>query len=226
MNLLTNVAFGRETTKAPEQAIERVHNSGEHVQLHLKRIFQRDPASYQEQRACEAARILLPLTQLCLWFKSREFRNTERRGDFWRHAIILFPFTPAQRIMKSHPSPLIYCKKVGKCGRGVFARTSIKKGAVIEACPIIVISKKDYKDIAKTVLAGYVFCWGKDDSLAALALGFGGLFNHATCPNAAFKKRLSTGEIVFRAIQDIKMNEEIRIDYGYPSPDDYVGFIL
>jgi hypothetical protein len=203
MNLLTNVAFGRETTKAPEQAIERVHNSGEHVQLHLKRIFQRDPASYQEQRACEMARILL-----------------------WRHAIILFPFTPAQRIMKSHPSPLIYCKKVGKCGRGVFARTSIKKGAVIEACPIIVISKKDYKNIAKTVLAGYVFCWGKDDSLAALALGFGGLFNHATCPNAAFKKRISTGEIVFRAIQDIKMNEEIRIDYGYPSPDDYVGFIL
>ena len=49
--------------------------------------------------------------------------------------------------MKSHPSPLIYCKKVGKCGRGVFARTSIKKGAVIEACPIIVISKKDYKEI-------------------------------------------------------------------------------
>jgi hypothetical protein len=128
--------------------------------------------------------------------------------------------------MKSHPSPLIYCKKVGKCGRGVFARTSIKKGAVIEACPIILISKKDYKEIAKTVLAGYVFCWGKDDSLAALALGFGGLLNHATGPNAALKKRLSTGEVVFRAIKDINMNEEIRIDYGYPSPDDYLGFIL
>lgn len=128
--------------------------------------------------------------------------------------------------MKHHPSPLIYCRKAGKFGRGVFALTSIKKGAVIEECPIIVISKKDYKEIAKTGVASYVFCWGKDDSLAALALGFGGLYNHAVSPNAAFSKRLSTGEIVFRAIKDIKMHEEIRIDYGYPSADDYLGFIL
>ena len=128
--------------------------------------------------------------------------------------------------MKCHPSPLIYCRKVGRCGRGVFARTSIKKGAVIEVCPVIIISKKDYKDIAKTVVASYVFCWGKNDSLAALALGFGGLYNHALCPNAEFSKRLSTGEIVFRALNDIKMNEEIRIDYRYPKADDYLGFIL
>jgi len=128
--------------------------------------------------------------------------------------------------MKSQPSPLIYSKKVGKCGRGVFARTSIKKGAMIEACPVIVISKKDYKGIATTILASYAFCWGEDDSLAALALGFGGLYNHAVNPNAAFRKRLSTGEIVFRAIKDIKMNEEVRIDYGYPTADDYAGFIL
>ena len=133
---------------------------------------------------------------------------------------------PAQRIMKSHPSPLIYCRKVGRCGRGVFARTSIKKGAVIEVCPVIIISKKDYKDIAKTVVASYVFCWGKNDSLAALALGFGGLYNQAVCPNAEFSKRLSTGEIIFRALNDIKMNEEIRIDYRYPNADDYFGFIL
>ena len=91
---------------------------------------------------------------------------------------------------------------------------------------VIVISKKNYKDIAKTELARYVFCWGKDDSLAALALGFGGLYNHAVCPNAEFSKRLSTGEIVFRALKDIKMNEEIRIDYRYPKADDYLGFIL
>lgn len=128
--------------------------------------------------------------------------------------------------MKYQPSPLIYCRKVGRCGRGVFALTPIRKGAVIEECPIILISKKDYKDVAKTILAGYVFCWGKDDSLAALALGFGGLYNHAVSPNAKFNKRLSTGEIVFRAIKDIKVHEEIRIDYGYPTADDYFGFIL
>ena len=97
---------------------------------------------------------------------------------------------------------------------------------MIEECPVIVISKRDYKYIAKTKLARYVFCWGKDDSLAALALGFGGLYNHALCPNAEFSKRLSTGEFVFRALNDIKMNEEIRIDYGYPKADDYLGFIL
>lgn len=196
----------------------------EPVRLHLNRTIQRDPASFHEQRACTTVRIAPPTRSFA---SGSNVENSEtRRGEFWRHAITLRPLTPAQRIMKSHPSPLIYCKKVGKCGRGVFARTSIKKGAVIEASPIIVISKKDWKEIAKTVVAGYVFCWGKDDSLAALALGFGGLFNHATCPNAAFKKRLSTGEIVFRAIKDINMNEEIRIDYGYPSPDDYLGFIL
>ena len=128
--------------------------------------------------------------------------------------------------MKHQPSPLIYSRKAGRRGRGVFALTSIKKGTVIEECPIIVISKKDYKEIAKTGVASYVFCWGKDDSLAALALGFGGLYNHAVCPNAAFSKRLSTGEIVFRALDDIKMHEEIKIDYGYPTADDYLGFIL
>ena len=57
-------AFGRETTKfleqGFEQAIELVGNGGEPVRLHLKKIVQQEPASYQEQRACETARIAFP----------------------------------------------------------------------------------------------------------------------------------------------------------------------
>lgn len=56
--------FGRETTKfleqGFEQAIELVGNGGELVRLHLKRIVQQVPASYQWQRPCESARIAFP----------------------------------------------------------------------------------------------------------------------------------------------------------------------
>ena len=58
---MTNAAFGRETTKCLELGfewtIELVRNGSEAVQLNLKRIIQRDPASFHEQRACETVRI-------------------------------------------------------------------------------------------------------------------------------------------------------------------------
>ena len=45
--------------------------------------------------------------------------------------------------------------KISKAGRGVFATQKIKKGEVIENCPVLVLPKKDYPIVKQTILRNY-----------------------------------------------------------------------
>ena len=99
--------------------------------------------------------------------------------------------------------------KIAQGGRGVFARSGIKKGEVVETCPFIEISQKEAE---RSVLINYTFFFGKDR--AALALGYGSLYNHSESPNASFKINEKDKEIVFTAIREINKDEEITFDYG------------
>ena len=99
--------------------------------------------------------------------------------------------------------------KIAQGGRGVFARSGIKKGEVVETCPFIEISQKEAE---RSVLINYIILVGKDR--AALALGYGSLYNHSESPNARFKINEKDKEIVFTAIREINKDEEITFDYG------------
>jgi len=122
--------------------------------------------------------------------------------------------------MKILPSQKIFIddSKIPKAGRGVFANGSIKKGEIIEECPVFVLSKKDYPIIKKTGLRNYYFMWGKVTS--AICFGYGSFYNHSYNPNATYKKNIKNQKIEFVAIKDIDKGEEITANYNYGKPDD------
>ncbi len=118
------------------------------------------------------------------------------------------------------PSVKVYISKseVPKAGRGVFAAKQIKKGEVIEKCPVFVLPRKDYPIVKKTAMRNYYFMWGK--TTAAVCFGYGSLYNHSYQPNATYKKKIKDKVIEFVAIKGIKKGEEITVNYHYGRPDD------
>lgn len=121
--------------------------------------------------------------------------------------------------MRLLPPSKVYVadSKIVDAGRGVFARENIAKGELIESCPIIFLSKKDYKLAKQTELLNYYFL-NKSEDRAAIALGFGSIYNHSYEPNATYKKRLEEGFVDFVAITDIKSDSEITVNYWYGDP--------
>jgi uncharacterized protein len=110
--------------------------------------------------------------------------------------------------------------KEGK-GRGVFATVSFACGELIEASPIILIPAEQWPQIEPTVLALYIFNFGPTpaEEDAAIALGYGSLYNHSFTPNAQYSKSWEEQLIRFVALRDIEAGEEITINYN-GSPDD------
>lgn len=94
-------------------------------------------------------------------------------------------------------------------GRGVFAEEKISKGAVIEICELLLMKINDVPD----VLEGYVYQYNTRQ--VAIALGNGSLYNHNNQANCEFyfdhRKKL----LYIRAKKDIKLHQELTINYGY-----------
>ncbi|MEM8582959.1 MAG: SET domain-containing protein [Bacteroidota bacterium] len=109
--------------------------------------------------------------------------------------------------------PSLYIKPSPISGRGVFTAEDLPEGAAIEIAPVIVLSKADKAAIHQTILHDYYFNWG-EDGRAAIALGYGGLYNHAADPNADYYMDFDGQTINFFARRDISAGEEITIDYG------------
>jgi SET domain-containing protein len=99
-------------------------------------------------------------------------------------------------------------------GRGVMAIDDIMKGEVLEICPVIVIPHSDVSKIHNSVLHDYYFIWGDDELQAAIALGFGSMYNHATHPNAEYEMDFEQETIDFYALIDIPAGTEITINYN------------
>ena len=78
-------------------------------------------------------------------------------------------------------------------GRGVFARRPIAAGEVFETAPVLVVPAAEWSSIEKTVFFDYTFEWGWEGETAAIALGYGSLYNHSYTPNARYEKRLEDG---------------------------------
>ena len=97
-------------------------------------------------------------------------------------------------------------------GMGVHARRAIDEGEVIERCPVLVLPAEDLDALAETSLAGYWFDWTDGD--AALALGYGSLYNHSFTPNARYFHEHDEGTVVYVALRDIAADEEITINYN------------
>lgn len=121
--------------------------------------------------------------------------------------------------------PGLFIMETPNRGKGVFAGLPISEGDSIEVCHIVKIAKAEIPIIHKTSLHDYYFLWGEDLEEAALALGFGSLYNHQLFPNANFFLDLENETIDIVAIRDIEPGEEITINYhGEPGDEGEVWF--
>jgi SET domain-containing protein len=104
--------------------------------------------------------------------------------------------------------------------RGVFADQAIKKGELIERCPVIEVSKNDTANLVESILVTYFFYFGKNKEKLLVALGFGSIYNHSYDPNAIYKINSKEKIMDISAIRSINTGEEISINYNSANPKD------
>lgn len=107
----------------------------------------------------------------------------------------------------------------GEGGLGVFASQNIAAREIIEEVPVILLPEEQISDLAKTKLLDYFFAWGEKLEQAAIALGYGSLYNHSYEPNAKFVENYNQNTITYSAIKGIKKGDEILMNYN-GQPDD------
>lgn len=102
--------------------------------------------------------------------------------------------------------------------RGLLAARDIRKGEVIERCPVVLIPVEQEEALEATIFSTYYFLW--DDTHYALALGYGSLFNHSYQANVTFDHDFEGQQVIFSAAKDVKKGEELMINYNGEPEDD------
>jgi len=117
----------------------------------------------------------------------------------------------------------VYYKDTGDRGRGVYTSKLLKKGDVIEVCPVILLPEHEIELIDKTNMFNYYFLW--QHKQAAIALGYGSLYNHSFEPNAEYVMDFEGEVLIIRAIKNISAHDEITFNYnGDPDDKDKLWF--
>jgi SET domain-containing protein len=93
----------------------------------------------------------------------------------------------------------------------VFARRAFSPGEVVERCPVLIVPAAQLVALQATDLHSYYYRWNGD---AALAQGYGSLYNHSYVPNARIAFNAQLALVIIIAIEDITENEEITINYN------------
>jgi hypothetical protein len=96
--------------------------------------------------------------------------------------------------------------------RGVLAARDLRKGELIEKCPLILIPVEQEAALKQTVLGSYHYEWS--NSHHALALGYAGLCNHSYTPNVSFHIDYRNRSLNYRALARIKQGEELTVNYN------------
>jgi uncharacterized protein len=102
-------------------------------------------------------------------------------------------------------------------GRGVFARTPIPAGTVIERAPVVIVPQTERPLLDETILHDYYFQWDdgpEHEGRGALALGLVSLCNHSARPNARVQRSPRRRTLDLIAVLPIAAGDEITIDYG------------
>ncbi len=98
-------------------------------------------------------------------------------------------------------------------GRGVFATRRFREGEILERSPVIAMTAKQWKHVARTPLDHYVYEWdGKGG--CAMVLGLGSLYNHSYEPNTRNLIDRRNGSMDWVATRAIARGEEITVNYN------------
>lgn len=94
--------------------------------------------------------------------------------------------------------------------RGVFARKDIKKGEIVERCPLIVDEVTSFPN--GTTIKDYLF--KADQNRSAVVFGYCSIYNHNTPHNVRWLVDIENNTMTMTAITDIKKGEEMFVTYG------------
>lgn len=112
----------------------------------------------------------------------------------------------------------------------MFAARRIRKGEIVEVCPVVPLTSKESDLVCETVLSTHVFGWPSGRRERGLSyrkwtgtcvcLGWGSIYNHAPEREANLRGRCRLGSdaMVFTAKRDIAVGEELTHCYGW---DEY-----
>ena len=102
-------------------------------------------------------------------------------------------------------------------GRGVFTTELIKANTIIEIAPVIVVDANGRVKLEQTLLYDYIFEWGEDSKMAAVALGYISIYNHSNDPNCAYEMDFEHQTISITTLYDIEIGKELLINYMHPA---------
>jgi SET domain-containing protein len=128
-----------------------------------------------------------------------------------------------------HRKKALYLKHVKVKGRGVFCRTAIKKGGVLELSPAVILNEKETDHADETILLNYTFIFGglskglrratgvkRSGDCSCLIMGIMSFCNHDEDPNAEIVWEEIDGTLYYslQATRAIPKNTEICTVYG------------
>ena len=123
-------------------------------------------------------------------------------------------------------------------GQGVFASVDFKTGELVDVSPVLVLPKHEVQEASDKTSVLINFCFSRPGSdLAFLPIGYGAVCNHggknanvaiewhwwggyynesvlSISPEELLKSEFAQLYFSYRALRDIKKDEEILIDYG------------
>lgn len=110
-------------------------------------------------------------------------------------------------------------------GRGIVAGRPFASGEIVDAAPVVVLSRSEWALVEQTDMGRFCFVWDDEKGSVAVALGRGSLFNHSYTPNVRAEKSFRGRLMRFFALRDIEPGEELTINYnGDVGSRDPVGF--
>jgi SET domain-containing protein len=116
----------------------------------------------------------------------------------------------------------LYLQESPGKGRGVFCRTDIAKGEVLEVTPALILDGRATDHADKTILANYTFRIGRTKGVkspaaaCSVVMGILSYCNHDERPNARIEWEEIDGSVYYllRATRRIPKNTEICTSYG------------
>lgn len=127
-------------------------------------------------------------------------------------------FTPTRRdLPQFFIDNRVQVKMTPKMGKGCFAVSDIEKNTTIESSPVILMHRDTFSNLNEFnggihKLSEYPFGWGRD-GLVAIALGYGGIYNHKVDPNVTWRPDYEKESMIYTTTRDILSGEELFIRY-------------
>lgn len=116
----------------------------------------------------------------------------------------------------------LYLKDTATKGRGVFCKTDIAKGEVLEVTPALILDGRSVDHADKTILGNYTFRIGNAKSVknpaasCSVVMGIQSFCNHDEKPNAEIVWEEIDGSVyyILHATRRIPKDTEICTTYG------------